>query len=1112
MKKTIFLLLCILCSIGAMAQKKTVTGMVTDNANEAIIGASVVEVGTTNGVITDLDGKFSLSIEPNGKIQVSYIGYQTEVIDTKGRTTFNIKLKEDSEMLEEVVVTGYGGKQLRSKVTNSIAKVNESTLKQGLFSNPGQALSGAVAGLSVTQNSGDPGASPTIVLRGGTNFNGSGSPLILIDGQVRGSLSDINPNDIESMEVLKDAGATAIYGARANDGVILITTKRGKEGSAQVNLSAKFGWNHFNNSYDFMNAGDYLYWMRTAYKNANVDGMKYPNGNNISGWASMGGLKTATPYGTGNKYFDTDGKTPLDGNKNSSAVWSTMLYSDDLAFLLNQGWATMIDPVYGDKIIYKNFDIADFNVDSPSFSQDYNLNVSGGNDKGHYYAGLGFNKSDGLAVGNWYKRITFTFNADYKLKSWLTSNSSFSFADATWNGLPPRQGAEGNYFSRVLSLPPTFRGYNADGEMLLGPNSGDGNQQYNFNQFVRDNNTDKFTMNQSFTFDLMKGLSLKLGAIWYYSEEKFEAFDKDFLNSPGNMITTRSSSAQYKRTLDQTYNAVLNYNYQINKDNYLDAMVGFEYYDSYLKGFSASGSGSPIDDFMDLQYTSSKENMRSIDSEHARQRIMSFFGRVNYDYQSKYLLSFVIRKDGYSKLAKENRWGIFPGMSAGWIFTKESFAEDLMKVLSFGKLRGSFGLNGNVNKDFVGNYTVQGSYPSYKYNGSTGFLLGNIPNPYLRWEKSRTFEVGVDLGFLENRINANLTYYNRLTSDKFANITLPSTSGVNSVVSNNGKFQNQGFEFELNFKILDKKDWKWNLGWNGAANRNKVVELPNNGKVGNNQDAYEVYTGKKNSDGTYEKMWVGGYQEGYRPGDLYMFMAEGIYRTQDEIPTNLVDISTGNNGANNRPLYGGTEGFNKLDDKQKAAALPIQPGDVKWKDVNGDGVIDDYDKVKVGNLNPKWTGGFNTNVTWKDITLSARFDYALGFKAIDWKTPWIMGNMQGTYNSIAETKQTWTEDNPGAKYPKYVWADQLGKRNYARNTSMFVYEGSYLALRELTLSYRLPSLLVQKAGLSNVDFSVTGQNLGYLTAAKHLYSPEKADNNGGYPLPRTIIFGINVSF
>lgn len=694
MKKDILLLmLCLFCSIGAMAQTKTITGVVSDAAGEPIIGASVVEVGTTNGTITDIDGKFVLNMNPDGKIRVSYIGYQVQTIDLKGKTSFRIQMKEDSEMLEEVVVTGYGGKQLRTKVTNSISKVKEETLKQGLYSNPGQALSGAVAGLSVSQTSGNPGSTPTLVLRGGTNFDGSGSPLILIDGQVRSSLSDINPDDIESMEVLKDAGATAIYGARANDGVILVTTKRGKSGRAEVNLKAKFGLNYFKNSYEFLDAGDYIYWMRMGYKNAYMGDMKHPDGSVVKAWSSLSSLTSATPYGTGNAYFASDGVTPLDGNKTSSAIWSTMKYTDNLAFLLDQGWQTMIDPIYGDKLIYKNTDIADFNVQTPAFSQDYNLSVSGGNEKGNYYAGLGYNKSDGTAYGNWYKRITFTFNADYKLKEWLTSSSSFNFADATWNGLPATQTAEANYFSRCLSLPPTFRGYNADGEILLGPNSGDGNQQYNFDKFVRDQNTDKFTMNQSFTVNFMKGLSLKLGAIWYYQEEKDESFNKDYLSSPGNKVTSRSTSAYYDRTLDQTYNAVLNYNYQINKDHYLDAMAGFEYYDSYNKGFNASGSGAPTDDFMDLQYTSKEEGKRSIDSWHSRQRIMSFFGRVNYDYQSKYLLSLVLRKDGYSKLAKENRWGVFPGVSTGWVFSKEKFMANTSDILSFGKLRASFGLN-----------------------------------------------------------------------------------------------------------------------------------------------------------------------------------------------------------------------------------------------------------------------------------------------------------------------------------------------------------------------------------------------------------------------------------
>ena len=435
----------------------------------------------------------------------------------------------------------------------------------------------------------------------------------------------------------------------------------------------------------------------------------------------------------------------------------------------------------------------------------------------------------------------------------------------------------------------------------------------------------------------------------------------------------------------------------------------------------------------------------------------------------------------------------------------------IQQVVSFAKLRASYGLNGNVNKDWVGNYTVQGSYGSNKYNGNTGYLLGSLPIPYLQWERSQTFEVGMDLSFLENRINTNMTYYNRRTEDKYATIPLPSSSGVSGITSNNGKLQNQGLELEFGFKVLEKRDWKWNINLNAAYNINKILELPYNGLERNRQNAMEVYTGRKLDDGSYEKMWVGGYQEGQRPGDIYAYKAEGLYRSESEIPGNLIDKSTGNNSSNNKILYG-PEAWAKLTDQEKSKGLPIQPGDVKWKDVNNDGVIDVYDQVKVGNTTPKWTGGFNTTVSWKDLTLSARFDYALGFTVIDWKTPWIMGNMQGTYNTISDTKNTWSPENPNAKYPTYTWADQLGKRNYARSSSMFTFNGNYLALRELSLAYRLPSQLIKKAGMNDVSFSITGQNLGYLTEAEHMHSPESSSNNGGYPLPRTIIFGVNVSF
>ena len=389
MKKTFLCFLCFLCTIGAIAQKRSITGIVVDMLGEPIIGASVVEVGTSNGTITDFDGNFSLSVSPDGKIKVTFVGYKSEEIAVKNKTTFTIKLKEDSEMLGEVVVTGYGGKQLRSKVTSSISKVNEDALKVGVFSNPAQALSGAVAGLKVTQSSGNPGSTPTIVLRGGTDWEGTGSPLIMVDGQLRDSLSDINPEDIESMEVLKDAGATALYGARASNGVILVTTKTGKTGRSEINLKVRFGLNYVNTPYEFLGAKDFITALRTAY--------------NTTPWANKASLTSASAYGTGNKY----GK---------DLIWNLLVKDSDNEFLLKQGWQEMQDPLNpSTTLIYKDSNPMDYNLNNPSTTQDYNINFSGGNEKGNYYAGLGYNKSDGLPVNSFYERYSFVFNGSYKI-------------------------------------------------------------------------------------------------------------------------------------------------------------------------------------------------------------------------------------------------------------------------------------------------------------------------------------------------------------------------------------------------------------------------------------------------------------------------------------------------------------------------------------------------------------------------------------------------------------------------------------------------------------------------------------------------------------------------
>ena len=1083
-------------------QASTCTGIVKDAFGE-VIGASVVVKGTTNGTITGVDGTFSIpNVNVGDVIQISFVGYQTVEV-TWGGKPLTVTLKEDSELLQEVVVTAYGGKQLRTKVTNSISKVKEDVLNKGAFTNPAQALSGAVSGLRVQQTSGNPGSAPTIVLRGGTNLDGTGSPLVVVDGQVRESMSDINPDDIESMEVMKDAGATAIYGARANNGVILITTKRGKEGVSEIRFKAKWGINQYTDQYNYLNAGDYLYYIRQAVKRSAE-----------LGFGDINSLKGAQPYGTGNIYFNTDGSV-ADGNKNANAVWSPMIYEDRYAFLLDKGWNTMIDPVYGDKIIYKDFSLEDTNIDKTALSQDYNLSLTGGNDKGNYFLNLGYNNSKGNAIGNEYKRLNATLNADYKIRTWLTSNSSVQVTRADWYDVydGTKKITDWNatmgmdyFFSRAFSLPPTFRGTNENGEYLHGVRWDLSDTVYpqHLDAMQRDNTNTKINLNQSFTFDIYDGLSLKLGASVYMVNTDYEWFNKDIYSRINTVNTKHESYAYAQRRVDQTYNAVLNYNKQITDDHYVSAMLGTEYYDTYKKGFDAYGYGSALEDFSDLGLT--QKDGREIDSWHERQRILSFFGRLNYDYQSKYLISFVARRDGYSKLIGDNRWGFFPGVSAGWVFGKEAFMEPLQNILSFAKLRASYGLNGNVSG--VEAYELQGLYGTTQYGGKVGTSLSKLPNPGLRWEKSHTLEVGFDFGFLANRYMANITYYNRRTKDKFANIKLPSHAGLTDWRTNNGELQNQGIELDLNGKIIDTKDWKFSVNANLAWNKNKIISLPHNGLENNRQGAFQVY----NQNG--DLMWVGGTQEDQSWGDIYGFKADGIYRTYEEI-TIKRDESTPNNGGGKKILLGPAEWKNLSEqDRKSGKYLPIQPGDVKWRDVNGDGVIDDYDKVKLGNRLPKVTGGITFNLGWKSLTLNARMDYALGHTVVDNKTPWIMGAMQGSYNTIDLTKDSWSPENPNGKYPIYLVADQNLKRNYARdNNSLFVYKGDYLAFREISLSYDMPKAWVSKVGLQSLQLSFTAQNLGYLTAADTMYSPEYgADSNGGYALPRSYVFGINLSF
>jgi len=1126
------LLPCIFFVLSGWSQTQKISGKVISQDGTPLMGVSVTIKGKTAGASTTVEGTFTLDAAKGDVLVFSSVGFNNTEYTVGSTDVINIVMSEGESKMNEIVVVGYGTAK-RSKLTSSVAKLDNKVLETGLRSNPAQALAGTIPGLRVSTGTGRPGSLPSIILRGGTNFDGTGSPLILMDGQVRSSLSDINPEDIGSIEVLKDASATAIYGARASNGVILITSKRGKSGKSAITLDAKRGISYLNIPYNFLSAEDYIKWSRMGVVQAIINGT-------FGTVASNSALSGVGPRATGNMYKDPNTGNILDGNYDNRAIWSVMRLNDVNRELLNKpGWKQMKDAVptnasgnydpngtYAD-LIYKDFNYGDYGLYKRATVQEYNVGMSGGNDRGTYFANLGYYDEGGLSLKTFYKRLTFTLNGDYKIKDWLKSESSLQFNKANWRDQSLQNG-EGNYWGRMLSAPPTMRGTNENGELILGRDASDGNPIVNIDKYKRSNQTDKFTLGQSFKVDFTKDLYIKLGAIWMYDEGFAESFNQDFrtgllsLTDPNRgWNRTRATSAGFDRTIRQTYNAIVNYSTTFLDKNNINAMAGFEYYDAYSKGVAAGGSDAPTDDFADLQYTldNSTKQTRTTDSYHFRDRIMSGFGRLLYDWDGKYLASFTIRRDGVSRLSSDNQYGNFPAASIGWLIHRENFMASAKNWLSYMKLRASWGKNGNIGigtSNAIGEYEVQGSYGSQiPYNGNIGFLLTSLANPTLRWEKTNTTEVGADMGLLNNRLNVSVAYYNRITDDKLAFISLPTSSGVSSVRTNNGSMRNRGFEIDVNYKIIQGENLSWTVSANAAWNKNTILKLPYNGNDKNRQGGERIY-----DPNTGQLIWVGGLQEGQEWGELFGFVPEGIIRTQKDLDGYNVFDEAAKAAYQNGGAGRGVASQKLIDQYNLNAGRPAnnplyiatQLGDMMWKDIDKNDTIDYRDRVSLGHTLPRWTGGFNTTISWKGFSLFARLDFALGHIQQDFMQMWSLAMAQGEFNATDIVKQTWTPDNPNAKYPRYIWADQLNTKNFDRPSSMFFVNSSYLAFREVSFSYSLPRKLLNKAKINGLRLTVTGQNLGYITN-KLINLPERTgQQSSAYTIPTQLVFGANLTF
>ena len=1101
---------CYLLAVTAWCQTKEITGHVTGEDNLPLQQVSVTVKGKTAGTQTDAGGNYSINAASGDILVFSIIGYTKEEVRIGSGLAIDVSLKASAKKMDEVVVVGYGT-QVRRNITGSIGKIDEQVLQTAPIANVATALQGSVAGLRVVNASGTPGGQPSIFLRGGASINAPAPPLVVVDGIVRPNLNDIPAGDIASMELLRDAASTAIYGARANNGVILVTTKQGRAGKALISYKYTGGFNDQRKGYQYMDARDFIYYNRLGNLNSGV---------------SLASVNTRRGYGLLTDAADL-------------ASFDIKAYTGGA---LTPGWDTVSDPygpqgVLGSPTYYSGIiTFRDHNGEAAralfqnTHTQEHYVDVLAGNDKGKFFSSFDYFNQDGIVVGSSYRRFTGNMNGSYKINPKLEVSSGATFSTSNQLGVPSTSNTIGgestsnetNTFYRTLALWPTFNPWldSAHTQPNPGNANSDGNPLYDLSKIQRSNIVNQITANASLKYDILPGLYLRLTGMAYYNQNVQQSFTEATQTYQqlvsGTYTTTRPSTMYNASTFQQQYNGILNYTTTIANRHHLSVMVGSEFFGQKNTAMQVYGTNAPTD-FISTANASTTFAAGNNYTTQAQYAIVSGFGRLTYDYDQRYLLTLVGREDGVSNLAAHNRWGFFPGMSAGWNIHNENFyrKSGWDKYISAIKPRISYGVNGNASLNTISYYQVQGVFGAQtNYDGAGGYLNTSPVNNGLKWEQSATFDYGADLGFLNNRITIMADVYDRKTTNLLTNLTLPSYLGFNSVTTNLSTLQNKGYEITVSANIVRlPNSFSWDVSANVSFNKNKVIKLPFNGNVNNRQGGIQVWDPK-----TGQEVWVGGLQEGQPLGNIYAFKQVSIFRDASDVQKiagNRVDMVAGITGPN---LGGGSRGY-------------ITPGDVNWLDIKGNDTIDSRDQVYVGNIYPKYTGGFSTTFGYKGISLYARFEYSLGHTIYNDLVARTLGQYQGTFNFIELQKQAWSPTNINATIPKVYYADQLSKDNYTRinnanpnlnsNNSRFYEKGDYLACREITLSYGIPKNILSKTkAFSEVRIFTSLNNLFYVTKFSG-YSPEPPVNSSGqisgvyqgtYPTPRSYVLGAQVSF
>ena len=982
-------------NVNAVQQNSVAKGNVKDAAGEPVIGASVVVKGTTNGTITDFDGNFELSgVSKGATLEISFVGYATQEFTFNGQA-INVVLKENNEMLDELVVVGYGV-QKKANLTGSVASINAEALESRAVASVSAAMAGTMPGVTSIQTSGAPGAQTgSITIRGKNSINAA-SPLVIVDG-VPGSMNNIDPQDIESISVLKDAASAAIYGVQAANGVILITTKKGKSGQkARINYSGLVSWASPTAKLDFLDAAGYaeLYNEATLNDNPNAPLM----------------------------YTDADIEAYRNGTKQS-----TDWYNE----------------------VFKK----------AAMETQHSFSINGGSEKTTYMASLAYLFQDGLSQEKNYERYNGRINLDSQIAKWISAGINAS----AYRGMNNDEySGFGSLLQWANRIPPTVPIYNEDGSYHFGgldnPVANQGNTGISRTMDQQLNATAYLNITP------IEGLSIKGLYNLRHDYRESYSFKKNYVygNETSSKDSGKREGSRYHYNSNwYTTQLVANYMKTIG-DHSFNLLAGAEQveYTYRYTGVYRSGGGS--NELTESINTLDASSQKTYDGGHETAR-QSYFGRIQYDFLSKYLFEANFRADASSRFPKENRWGYFPAFSAGWRVSEEAFVKDNADWLSNLKLRLGWGRTGN---EELASDDIYPAVPTYAY-GNT-MLGGNLystayesryVNDQLQWATVTNYELGIEAGFLNNKVGFELSLYKKKTDDMLLYLPIQGVIGMSAPAQNAGSVENTGFDLSIFHNNRINKDWSYAVNFNVAYVKNEITDM----------------CGTEGVDPDNSKFWR---LEGYPIGSFYGYVADGLFKTQEEL--------------NTLPKRTGTE---KL-------------GDIKYKDLNNDGKITAADRDVIGKNFPTWTGGLNLSVYYKD------FDFSMLWQgAFDVDAYYTGEAAYAFFNSgkvLTKHMDRFHEvNNPNGNFPRVSLKDQT---NY-QTSSYWLEDASYVRLKNISLGYNLPKSLLTKFGVEKAKVFVSGENLLTFSGLDGLDAESPSDTRGAfYSNVKKVSLGLKVSF